>query len=194
MQELGSQPLPVSSTEELDTGLPRPRSGTWGSKSDPKQSKDKDKHKNKDKSKHESKSKHEKDKTEPKQKDKKKDKHGSRSGSASRSSSAERRKSGEDIQSPKKPGMLEAFRSRSSSDASKKKGSAIMATMKSAMVVSAIVDTVTPCKINVALFVPTAHGAHTRQTEGTSRWFGSPGNGRHAYEVLPHCNSSLHQS
>lgn len=61
-----------------------------------------------------------------------------RSGSTSRSNSAERKKSSgmsssEDVQSPKKGGMLDAFRSRSNSDASKKKSSVLMATMKSAM-------------------------------------------------------------
>lgn len=39
--------------------------------------------------------------------------------------------------SPKKPGMFEGFRNRSSSDASKKKASAFMASMRSAMLVSA---------------------------------------------------------
>lgn len=132
-QELGSQPLPTTS-EDAEGGLPRPRSGTWGSKSDSKH-KDKDgKHKQaavpskeKHKSKHDS-------KAEAKKK-KDKDKHGTRSGSTSRSNSAERRKS-DDVQSPKKAGLLDGFRSRSNSDASKKKGSAFMASMKSAMLVS----------------------------------------------------------
>ncbi|XP_049822552.1 5'-AMP-activated protein kinase subunit gamma-2 isoform X2 [Aethina tumida] len=129
-KELGSQPLPTTS-EDAEGGLPRPRSGTWGSKSDSKH-KDKDgKHKQaavpskeKHKSKHDS-------KAEAKKK-KDKDKHGTRSGSTSRSNSAERRKS-DDVQSPKKAGLLDGFRSRSNSDASKKKGSAFMASMKSAM-------------------------------------------------------------
>ncbi|XP_068905121.1 5'-AMP-activated protein kinase subunit gamma-2 isoform X3 [Tenebrio molitor] len=129
--ELGSQPLPTITSDDVDTqSIPRPRSGTWGSKADSKQ-KSKDVAKPKAK---EGKSKQPKEaKTEGK-KEKKRDKHsGSRSGSASRSNSAERRKSGDDVQSPKKAGMLDAFRARSNSDASKKKGSAFMASMKSAM-------------------------------------------------------------
>jgi 5'-AMP-activated protein kinase regulatory gamma subunit len=129
--ELGSQPLPTITSDDVDTqSIPRPRSGTWGSKADSKQ-KSKDVAKPKAK---EGKSKQPKEaKTEGK-KDRKRDKHsGSRSGSASRSNSAERRKSGDDVQSPKKAGMLDAFRARSNSDASKKKGSAFMASMKSAM-------------------------------------------------------------
>jgi 5'-AMP-activated protein kinase regulatory gamma subunit len=130
-KELGSQPLPTITSDDVDTqSIPRPRSGTWGSKADSKQ-KSKDVAKPKAK---EGKSKQPKEaKTEGK-KDRKRDKHsGSRSGSASRSNSAERRKSGDDVQSPKKAGMLDAFRARSNSDASKKKGSAFMASMKSAM-------------------------------------------------------------
>ncbi|KAK9888382.1 hypothetical protein WA026_000632 [Henosepilachna vigintioctopunctata] len=114
-KELGSQPLPT--TEDVEQAIPRPRSGTWGSKSDSKSKKEK-------KSKHESKA------------DKKK-KGESRSGSASRSNSAERRRGSVDsaeVSSPKKSGgMLDAFRSRSNSDAGKKKGSAFMASMRSAM-------------------------------------------------------------
>ncbi|KAF5282793.1 hypothetical protein FQR65_LT02790 [Abscondita terminalis] len=124
--ELGSQPLPITSNDDLETQpLPRPRSGTWGSKSDSKQGKDKElsKHKSKFDTKSDSKG----------QKDKKKDKqNASRSGSTSRSNSAERRKS-DDMQSPKKTGMLEAFRARSHSDAAKKKSSMLMATMRNAM-------------------------------------------------------------
>ncbi|XP_008194318.1 5'-AMP-activated protein kinase subunit gamma-2 isoform X3 [Tribolium castaneum] len=125
-KELGSQPLPTITSDDVDTqSMPRPRSGTWGSKSDSKQ-------KSKDKSK-DGKSKQGKEHKSEGKKEKKKDKHsGTRSGSASRSNSAERRKS-EDVQSPKKAGMLDAFRTRSNSDASKKKGSAFMASMKSAM-------------------------------------------------------------
>nr|ANT47201.1 5'-AMP-activated protein kinase subunit gamma-2 [Dastarcus helophoroides] len=119
-EQLGSQPLPTITSDDLDQSMPRPRSGTWGSKSDTKK-KEKG---TKDKS--------SKDGKEGKNKDRKKDK-GSRSGSASRSNSAERRKSGDDVQSPKKPGMLDAFRARSNSDASKKRGSIFMASMKSAM-------------------------------------------------------------
>lgn len=129
-QELGSQPLPTTTSDDIEGSiLPRPRSGTWGSKADHKESnKDKEKRKSKDKPKTETKSKNE-TKTESKQqKDKKKDK-GSRSGSASRSSSAERRKSVDELQSPKKPGMLDALRGRSGSDASKKKGLALMMNM-----------------------------------------------------------------
>lgn len=136
-QELGSQPLPTISTDDVDTqSMPRPRSGTWGSKSDSKSSKqDKDsKNKSKEKSKRDSRSKNEP--KSDKHKEKKEKQSSSRSGSASRSSSAERRKSGEDIQSPKKAGVLDAFRTRSNSDASKKKGMAFMASMKSAMLVS----------------------------------------------------------
>ncbi|CAH0557200.1 unnamed protein product [Brassicogethes aeneus] len=117
-KELGSQPLPTTSTSD-DAEIPRPRSGTWGSKSDSKKSKT-DGGRSSKQSKHESK------------KSKKERNGGTRSGSTSRSSSAERRKS-DDVQSPKKAGMLDAFRSRSNSDASKKKGSAFMASMKSAM-------------------------------------------------------------
>ncbi|XP_017777719.1 PREDICTED: 5'-AMP-activated protein kinase subunit gamma-2-like isoform X2 [Nicrophorus vespilloides] len=119
-RELGSQPLPTLTDDVETLPLPRPRSGTWGAKDSKKESKSK-----KDKSK-------DKDKSEAKERKREKER-ASRSGSASRSSSAERRKSGEDIQSPKRGGMLDAFRSRSHSDASKKKGSALMATMKSAM-------------------------------------------------------------
>ncbi|XP_060516938.1 5'-AMP-activated protein kinase subunit gamma-3 isoform X2 [Cylas formicarius] len=108
--ELGSQPLPTINTDDVET-FPRPRSGTWGAKSDAK--KDKQKAKKQDKSK------------EQKKKDKS---NGSRSGSTSRSSSTERRKS-EDLSSPKKEGS----RSRSNSDASKRKGSAFMISMKNAM-------------------------------------------------------------
>lgn len=102
--------------------LPRPRSGTWGSKSDTKY---KDGVTGKLKAKHESKG--------DGKKDRKKDKGGSRSGSNSRSSSAERRRSGEDLQSPKKGvgGVLDTFRSRSNSDADKKKKpNALVATMR----------------------------------------------------------------
>ncbi|KAK4879544.1 hypothetical protein RN001_007690 [Aquatica leii] len=124
--ELGSQPLPIISSDDLESqSLTRPRSGTWGSKSDSKHGKDKEssKHKSKVDTKADSKS----------QKDKKKDKQSaSRSGSTSRSNSAERRKSDE-IQSPKKAGMLDAFRTRSHSDAAKKKSSMLMATMRNAM-------------------------------------------------------------
>ncbi|KAK5646018.1 hypothetical protein RI129_004482 [Pyrocoelia pectoralis] len=102
--ELGSQPLPVVSGDELESHtLTRPRSGTWGSKSDSK-----------------------------KEKESGKKKEHNRSGSASRSNSAERRKS-EELQSPKKAGMLDAFRARSHSDAAKKKSSMLMATMRNAM-------------------------------------------------------------
>ncbi|XP_045471995.1 5'-AMP-activated protein kinase subunit gamma-2 isoform X2 [Harmonia axyridis] len=116
-KELGSQPLPT--TEDVEQAMPRPRSGTWGSKSESKSKKDK-------KSKHESKA------------EKKKNKNAeSRSGSASRSSSTERRRGSVDsaeVSSPKKGGgMLDAFRSRSNSDAGKKKGSAFMESMRSAM-------------------------------------------------------------
>uniref|UniRef100_A0A1Y1LG68 CBS domain-containing protein n=1 Tax=Photinus pyralis TaxID=7054 RepID=A0A1Y1LG68_PHOPY len=115
--ELGSQPLPVISGDDLEQHtLTRPRSGTWGSKSDSKKEKESGKKKE-----HKSKA------------DSKKEKNASRSGSASRSNSAERRKS-EDLQSPKKAGMLDAFRSRSHSDAAKKKSSMLMATMRNAMV------------------------------------------------------------
>lgn len=103
--------MPTTSSEDVESGGARPRSGTWGSgKSDPK-GKDGGSSKS---SKHGS---------------------GSRSGSTSRSSSMERRKSGEDTtQSPsRKPGMLDAFRPRSKSDASKKKSGTLMAHMKSAM-------------------------------------------------------------
>ncbi|RZB38870.1 hypothetical protein BDFB_000294, partial [Asbolus verrucosus] len=130
-KELGSQPLPTITSDDVDPqSMPRPRSGTWGSKADSKQkSKDVAKQKSKD-----GKGKQPKDGKSEGKKEKKKDKHsGSRSGSASRSNSAERRKSGDDVQSPKKTGMLDAFRGRSNSDASKKKGSAFMASMKSAM-------------------------------------------------------------
>ncbi|KAF5297714.1 hypothetical protein FQA39_LY12045 [Lamprigera yunnana] len=124
--ELGSQPLPIITTDDLEPSpLPRPRSGTWGSKSDSKHTKEKEgtKHKSKYDSKADSKN----------QKEKKKDKqNANRSGSTSRSNSAERRKS-EDVQSPKKAGMLDAFRTRSHSDAAKKKSSMIMATMRNAM-------------------------------------------------------------
>lgn len=115
-KELGSQPLPTTSTEDVNVDIPRPRSGTWGSKSD---SKYKDKHKSKEKNKHGLKS----DSKKAKQSD-------SRSGSNSRSNSTERKKM--DESSPKRHG----FRNRSNSDASRKKGSAFMASMKSAMVVS----------------------------------------------------------
>lgn len=119
----------ITTTDDVDVSLPRPRSGTWGSKSDSKQhNKEKDlakhkKHKKNDnaKSKHESKS------DTKKRKDRNNDGNGSRN--PSRSNSAERRKSGEDVQSPKKVGMLDAFRSRSNSDEKKKKGSAIMRAM-----------------------------------------------------------------
>ncbi|XP_031345623.1 5'-AMP-activated protein kinase subunit gamma-2 [Photinus pyralis] len=115
--ELGSQPLPVISGDDLEQHtLTRPRSGTWGSKSDSKKEKESGKKKE-----HKSKA------------DSKKEMNASRSGSASRSNSAERRKS-EDLQSPKKAGMLDAFRSRSHSDAAKKKSSMLMATMRNAMV------------------------------------------------------------
>ncbi|XP_063903366.1 5'-AMP-activated protein kinase subunit gamma-2-like isoform X2 [Zophobas morio] len=138
-KELGSQPLPTITSDDVDTqSMPRPRSGTWGSKSDSKQ-------KSKDVAKPKSKEGKSKQPKEPKgegKKEKKKDKHsGSRSGSASRSNSAERRKSGEDVQSPKKAGMLDAFRTRSNSDASKKKGSAFMASMKSAMLHTGLMHT-----------------------------------------------------
>lgn len=130
LQELGSQPLPTTTSDDIETTIPRPRSGTWGSKNDHKEAnKDKDRRKSKDKSKQEAKSKNEiKAEAKQQQKDKKKDK-GSRSGSASRSNSAERRKSGDELQSPKKPGMLDVLRGRSGSDASKKKGLALMMTM-----------------------------------------------------------------
>ncbi|KAJ8944646.1 hypothetical protein NQ318_004736, partial [Aromia moschata] len=117
--ELGSQPLSKTS-EDVDVQLPRPRSGTWGSKSDAKH---KDKHKPKDKNKHASKA---------DSKKKKESQTGSRSSSNSRSNSSERRKS--DDSSPKKTN----FRNRSNSDASKKKGSAFMASMKNAMVHSGL--------------------------------------------------------
>ncbi|XP_056631765.1 uncharacterized protein LOC130441914 [Diorhabda sublineata] len=101
-RELGSQPLPQTTTED-DSGLPRPRSGTWGSKTDKQKSKETP----------ESRRKKEKE---------------SRSGAASRSNSSERR--GSVDASPKKHG----FRKRSNSDAGKRKGNIFMASMKSAMV------------------------------------------------------------
>ncbi|XP_025829905.1 5'-AMP-activated protein kinase subunit gamma-2 isoform X2 [Agrilus planipennis] len=133
--ELGSQPLPTTNYDDVDV-IPRPRSGTWGSKSDTKKPDKDNKSKTKEhKSKHDSSKSENKNKNESRsegRKEKKKEKQsGSRSGSTSRSSSAERRKSGDE--SPKKGGMFDAFRSRSNSDASKKKASAFMATMKSAM-------------------------------------------------------------
>lgn len=137
-QELGSQPLPTISNDDVDQqSMPRPRSGTWGSKSESKSSKDpKGKSSSKEKSKRDSRS--SKDPKTDKKEKRDKQSASSRSGSTSRSSSAERRKSGEDIQSPKKAGVLDAFRTRSNSDASKKKGSAFMASMKSAMLVSLV--------------------------------------------------------
>lgn len=135
MQELGSQPLPTISNDEIDNhDQPRQRSGTWGSKSDGKhhkESKEASKQKAKEKAKQDVKVKDSKEK-----KKKKDDKNANRSGSASRSSSAERKRSDEEILSPKKAGMLDAFRNRSHSDASKKKGMAFMATMKSMALVS----------------------------------------------------------
>lgn len=138
-QELGSQPLPTISTDDMEPqALSRPRSGTWGSKSDTKHAKEKDSSKQKSK---EHKSKFDSKADGKQQKEKKKDKHSaSRSGSTSRSNSAERRKSGEDVQSPKKAGMLEAFRTRSHSDAAKKKPNALMATMRNAMLVSILIN------------------------------------------------------
>lgn len=129
LQELGSQPLPTITSDDIEGSIPRPRSGTWGSKADHKEAnKDKEKRKSKDKAKQDGKSKNDNKSENKQQKDKKKDK-GSRSGSASRSSSAERRKSVDELQSPKKPGMLDVLRGRSGSDASKKKGLALMMTM-----------------------------------------------------------------
>lgn len=113
---MGSQPLPTTSTEDVNIDIPRPRSGTWGSKTD---SKHQEKHKSKEKSKYGAKS----DSRRAKQPD-------SRSGSNSRSNSTERKKL--DESSPKRHG----FRNRSNSDASRKKGSAFMASMKNAIVVS----------------------------------------------------------
>ncbi|GJQ70365.1 hypothetical protein Trydic_g22797 [Trypoxylus dichotomus] len=128
-KELGSQPLPTTTSDDIAASIPRPRSGTWGSKADHKEThKEKEKRKSKEKSKQENKSKNDSKSEAKQQKDKKKDK-GSRSGSASRSSSAERRKSVDELQSPKKPGMLDVLRGRSGSDASKKKGLALMMTM-----------------------------------------------------------------
>ncbi|KAI4465147.1 baculovirus fp protein [Holotrichia oblita] len=128
-KELGSQPLPTITADDIEGSIPRPRSGTWGSKADHKEAtKDKEKRKSKDKAKQDGKSKNDNKSENKQQKDKKKDK-GSRSGSASRSSSAERRKSVDELQSPKKPGMLDVLRGRSGSDASKKKGLALMMTM-----------------------------------------------------------------
>ncbi|XP_050513951.1 5'-AMP-activated protein kinase subunit gamma-2 isoform X1 [Diabrotica virgifera virgifera] len=72
-KELGSQPLPQITVED-DAHLPRPRSGTWGSKNDKHKSKDSESRRKKDKE--------------------------SKSGSGSRSSSSERRGSLE--LSPKK--------------------------------------------------------------------------------------------
>lgn len=110
---MGSQNLPTTGSE--DESQTRPRSGTWGSKSDSKQ-KSKDKTKEKHQSKVDS---------------KKKEKGGS--GATSRSNSGERRLSDDDsIGSPSKK-----YRNRSNSDAgNKRKGSTFMASMRSAMVVS----------------------------------------------------------
>nr|XP_022908444.1 5'-AMP-activated protein kinase subunit gamma-2 isoform X3 [Onthophagus taurus] len=146
--ELGSQPLPTITSDDIEQTLPRPRSGTWGSKSDNKKSKDK-------------KSDVKKDGKSDAKKDKKKDK-GSRSGSASRSSSAERRKSGDDIHSPKKPGMLDALRGRSQSDASKKKGLALMATMRSAMVHTGLMHAPKPKAPRDGSAHPVKDGPHTQ--------------------------------
>ncbi|XP_022908430.1 uncharacterized protein [Onthophagus taurus] len=147
-KELGSQPLPTITSDDIEQTLPRPRSGTWGSKSDNKKSKDK-------------KSDVKKDGKSDAKKDKKKDK-GSRSGSASRSSSAERRKSGDDIHSPKKPGMLDALRGRSQSDASKKKGLALMATMRSAMVHTGLMHAPKPKAPRDGSAHPVKDGPHTQ--------------------------------
>ncbi|KAL1490411.1 hypothetical protein ABEB36_013112 [Hypothenemus hampei] len=108
--ELGSQPLPTISGDDVDS-LPRPRSGTWGAKDNKKTDK-------KSKKQERTPEVHKKDRQQG----------GSRSGSTSRSSSAERRKSEENA-SPRKEGS----RSRSNSDASRRKGSAFMASMKAAM-------------------------------------------------------------
>lgn len=109
---MGSQTLPTAGSE--DESQSRPRSGTWGSKSDTKQ-------KNKDKT---------KEKHQSKIDSKKKDKGGS--GATSRSNSGERRLSDDDsIGSPSKK-----YRNRSNSDAGKRKGSTFMASMRSAMMVS----------------------------------------------------------
>nr|CAI5836555.1 unnamed protein product [Callosobruchus analis] len=92
--------------------MARPRSGTWGSKSEKP-------YKTSKEAKHEA-------KQEAKKKRDRQSSSATTSGSNSRSSSTERRKS--DDASPKR------VRNRSNSDASKKKGSAFMASMKSAMV------------------------------------------------------------
>lgn len=136
--------------------LTRPRSGTWNAKDAQnmaseisRKAKNKDKHKDKE------------------EKRNKKDKH-SRSGSASRSNSAERRKSGmgstEEVQSPKKSGMLDAFRSRSNSDASKKKSSALMATMKNAMLHTGLIHSTSSSKQKA----PRDGSAHPVRDPGTS--------------------------
>lgn len=126
---MGSQPLPTLSSDETEQqDAPRQRSGTWGAKTE-RQKQEKDKT---------TKTKENKQ-TKQQQNDKKdkknKDKNRNNGSESSRSSSLERRKSDE-IQNPKKTGMLDAIRNRSSSDASKKKASAFMASMRSAMLVS----------------------------------------------------------
>lgn len=127
---MGSQPLPTLSSDEVDSSdAPRQRSGTWGAKTERQIKLDKEsKQKSKEKAKQDAKA----------EKQKKKDKQANKSGSASRSNSLERKKTVDDTQSPKKGGVLDAFRNRSSSDASKKKASAFMASMKSAMLVTII--------------------------------------------------------
>lgn len=131
---MGSQPLPTLSSDESeqhDVVPPRQRSGTWGAKTE-RTKHDKDKT---TKTKENKQTKEQQQQQNDKKDKKSKDKNRNNGTDTSRSSSLERRKSDE-IQSPKKPGMLDAIRNRSSSDASKKKASAFLASMRSAMLVS----------------------------------------------------------